>query len=346
MKRWIPITVAGDHPHPCGLIQRVDDKAISAILAQPIPPDGIQLDFDHYSGLTNAERQTLATMGIQLPSKAAGWIKKFTGRMVDGVQKIFGLAELTPEGEAAIANKSYVRTSPVYPRSALEHLGDGIVRTLAISSVALTNEPNIRAIGPILANRAAACLANSGETDMGDLTGATLAIERLAPIELENRNGENMEAIAKALNCEPTEEAILAAIAALKKSEPSEEEMANRAKAESDAESARKAELDGLKNRAEKAESELEAIRRKVEEDGINARVAAELAKYPDLPNRAAAEDILRADFAKGSAFLASMPVPEKVPGKNPGEEDLNNREDGNDQPCGVDRIRKHITKK
>lgn len=336
MRRWIPIEAAGDHPHPCGLIQRMDERAFTAILAQPIPAEGIQLDFDHYSDLTNAERQTLSSMGLQFPSAAAGWIKQFTRRIVDGVDKIFGLVDLTPDGEKAIANKSYLRTSPVHPKASLEYLGDGIVRPLAISKVALTNDPNITAIGPILANRAAAALANSNGKDAGDLMGKTLPLERLAPIGLENRTGEDMENIAKALNCEPTEESILAAIAALKPVEPSKEDMENRAKVEAEAETARKAELEGLKNRAEKAEAELDAVQKKITEDAINARVAAELAKYPDLPNRAEAEGILRKDFELGAKFLAGLPKGEKpaavVPGHTP--EELANRAAASKPAC------------
>lgn len=326
-RRLIPVEAAGDHPHPSGVIQRMDDKAFSAILAQPIPPEGLLLDFDHYSDLTNAEREAVEALGIQLPSQAAGWIKKFVRKVEGGLDRLFAEVDLTEEGETAIRNKSYLKTSPVHPRAFLEYLGDGIVRPLAISKVALTNEPNIAAIGAILNRRAAFDLANASAPD--GLVGPAMPFEEAAKGKgrksaVRNRQPKetNMEQIAAVLGCEPTEEAVLAAIKPLKELA----DVANRAKSE-EAEAARKAELDALKNRAEKAEGALAAIKAQAEADAITAKVNAELAKYPDLPNRAEAEGILRKDFELGAKFLAGLPkpAPAAVPGKVP--EDLNNRE-------------------
>lgn len=318
----------GDFPHPSGVVQRMDEKAFRSILSQPIPPEGLLLDIDHYSDLTNDDRVVLDAMGIQLPSAAAGWIRKFVRKVEGGLDRIFAEVDLTEDGETAIKNKTYLRTSPVHPRAFLEHLGDGIVRPLAISKVALTNEPNIRAIGAILANRAALALANSGGSDTGDLCGETLALEASAICvgekpELKNRKKKErpMERIAQELGCEATEDAVLAAIKPLKDAA----DLANRAASE-EAETARKAEFDALKNRAETAEAELSKIQAKVEEDAINARVAAELAKYPDLPNRAEAEAILRKDFELGSKFLAGLPAPAAAPAPGMKPEDLANR--------------------
>ncbi len=183
IKRWIPIGVAGEFPHSSGVVQVIDNRAMDAIASQPIPAEGIQLDFDHYSSLTEEERGVLKRLGIQLPSNAAGWIKKLARRTVDGLDKIFGLVDFTPEGERAIANKEYVWTSPVHPRAALENLGNGKVRPLAISKVALTNEPNIRAIGSLLNRRGLLDLENSNpEEKWITINGRPVRIESVVDI--------------------------------------------------------------------------------------------------------------------------------------------------------------------
>lgn len=324
----------GEFPHPAGVIQVMDDKAFDAILSQKIPKQGLLVDFDHYSDLTNDEREAVSKLGLQFPSKAAGWLKKFTRKVVDGVARLYADVDFTPEGDEAIANKSYLYTSPVHPGHALEYLGDGKVRPLAISKVALTNEPNIRAIGPILANRATLALANSEGKEPGDLLGDPQELEAGAEgkgqkAAFRNRTpGANMEQIAQALGCEATEEAVLAAIEPLKAAA----ELANRAAAEAaaQAEEARKAEMEALKNRAEAAEKALADMKAAQEQAAFDAKVSAELAKYPDLPNRAEAEAVLRKDFELGAKFLAGLPKPaapaaNSVPGQVP--EDLSNRE-------------------
>lgn len=317
MEKWIPVEVQGDFPHPSGLIQRVDDESFAAICNQKLPPEGLPLDFDHYGELTDGERLAIRDMGINLPTKAGGWMKEFAVKLVNGAKKLFARTELTPDGEKAIADKSYLRTSPVHPRSMLKSLGNGIVHILGISGCALTNKPNIEAIGAIL--NARPDLANA-DTASTPLFGQSQPIEDMANSETQPI-GENMESIAKALNCEPTEEAILAAIASLK---GAGEEMKN---AQTAADEARKVELAALTNRAETAEAdaakvkgEMEAVQKKITEDAMNARVAAELAKYPTLANRAEAEAVLRLDFDKGAALLAVMPNA-LVNGKSP--EDL-----------------------
>ena len=64
MRKWIPIEAAGEFPHSSGVVQVVDDKAIDAILSQEIPEGGLLLDFDHYSSLTQEEREALREMGF------------------------------------------------------------------------------------------------------------------------------------------------------------------------------------------------------------------------------------------------------------------------------------------
>ena len=150
------------------------------------------------------------------------------------------------------------------------------------------------------------------------------------------------EQIAKHLKLDPAaaDDVIVEAIRALVDKEASAQaEVQNRANELA----AKTTEADELKNRAEAAEAkvqEYEAAKVKSETD---AKVNSELAKYPDLPNRAQAEDLLRADFAKGSAFLASLKLPGKVPGKTP---DLNNRAGEEDnKPTGLARVIASFTK-
>lgn len=342
MRKWIPIEAAGEFPHSSGVVQVMDNRAFDSILSQPIPAEGIQLDFDHYSSLTDGERAKLKEMNIQLPSMAAGWIKKFKRVVSNGIEKVLGLTDFTPEGEAAVKGKGYIYTSPVHPRAKLENLGCGKVRPLAISKVALTNAPNIKAIGTVLDNRGSLDLENAASWADG-LHGEAQQIEPTAEdvrnsIEKETlkRKTRMKEQIAKLLKLDPAaaDDVIVETVRVLVGKEASAQadvqNRANELKAKTD-------EAAALKNRAEAAEAKVQATETARIKAETDAKVTAELAKYPDLPNRAQAEDLLRADFAKGSAFLASLKLPGKVPGKTP---DLNNRAGEEDnKPTGLARV-------
>jgi phage I-like protein len=325
----------------------MDDKAFDAILSQPIPPEGLMVDFDHYSSLTEDERAKLKEMNIQLPSKAAGWIRKMAKRVTDGLARIWAEVDLTPEGARAIEEKEYVWTSPVHPRAALENLGDGKVRPMAISKVALTNEPNIKAIGTVLDNRGSLDLENAASWADG-LHGEAQQIEDAAiderdSIEKEPRKRKTRmkEQIAKLLKLDPAadDDVIVEAVRALVEKEASAQaEVQNRANELA----AKTTEAAELKNRAETAETELGTMKTAQAKAEADAKVAAELAKYPDLPNRSQAEEILRADFDKGSAFLASLKITTKVPGQNP---DLANREENKTELRGIARVAAAVKK-
>lgn len=156
----IPILAKGEFPHAgAGVVQVVDDAALDAVAGQEIPAGGILLDFDHYSDLTEEERAALAAMGIVLPSEAAGWLKRFARRG----DKVFAEAELTPKGAESVEGKEYRFTSPTFDWAGLEDLGGGRVRPVHVEKVGLTNEPNMKAIGAILANRGRYPLANKDE---------------------------------------------------------------------------------------------------------------------------------------------------------------------------------------
>lgn len=325
-KILVPILAEGEFPHNSGIMQVVDAASLGAIENQQLPQNGILLDFDHYSDLTDDDKAELKRRGIQLPSGAAGWIKRLIRKAVNGVEKIFGEAELTDAGEAAVENGDYKFTSPVFPNSTLEHIGGIRFRPLSISKVALTNEPNIRAIGAILANR----------EHKTDILGAAVEIansDAESPVEKEDTTpkGRKMkEQIANLLKLDPNaaDEVIVDAVAAvIEKNAALEAEAEEKAAADEE-----------MKNRAEAAEAklaEVEAAKAKADED---AKVSAELDKYPDLENREAAGEMLRSNFDKGAAFLATLTFAKKVHGKSP-EDEIENRKPVESEPFGIGRI-------
>lgn len=411
MKATIPILAKGTFPKTVKgktVTQVVDEEALRAIEQQEIPPEGLLLDFDHYSDLTPDEIAKLKEMGIKLPSEAAGWIHGIT-RVDD---RLFAAVELTAAGEAAIAGKNYVFTSPVFDHRGFVPLESPSLRPTLIKKVALTNEPNIKAIGS-LRNRE------------GDEGGDGIPGEILFPIanrgdgaepenQTPNKEKTMLKKLATILGCEESEEAVEAAVkklsasleeitsaskaakeakekaetaqaeaeaksskawaeadaaraeakAAIAAKEAAEtkaaEDLANRA-AEAEKSEAEKAEL---KTAKEAAESQLGDLKNRVAElEGqiaekdkslFDAKVAAELDKYPDLKNRAEAEAVLRADFAAGCKFLASLPAPAKATatarpfGGNP--EDLANRAGDPDETrgeaTGCDRVVKALKNK
>lgn len=417
MKATIPILAKGTFPHTVKgreVVQVVDEEALRAIEQQSIPPDGILVDFDHYSDLTPDEIAKLKEMGIKLPSEAAGWIRGIT-RVGD---KLFASVDLTAAGEAAIEGKNYVFTSPVFAKEGHVALDRPRVRPTLIKKVALTNEPNIRAIGAI---------ANRAEDEDDPSAPILFPIANRgdgAEPETQNPNKEKTmlnKQLAPLLGCEETDEAILAAakkmVASLKeitsahnaakeaeekaKAAQDEAEVKSRKawadaeKANADAEAARaeakaavaakeaaeakaaedlanraaetekaEAEKAELKTAKEAAESQIGDLKNRVAElEGqiaerdkslFDAKVKAELDKYPDLKNRAEAEAVLRSDFAAGCKFLATLPAPAKAPdparpfGANP--EDLANRAGDGDETSGeavgCDRIVKALKNK
>lgn len=303
----VPVLKKGSYPHSRGVVQIVDDESIRAVLDQPIPPEGLIFDFDHYSDLTANERKTLANMGIQLPSDASGWIRSFS--LAKDGETVLANVDWTEAGSRAVREGKYKYTSPVFPISDCQYLGGNKVRPRRISKVALTNEPNMNAIGAIFANRAPA-LANNGDASADVEPGVAI------PLEANNKpqpkqEKSNMEKINSALGIakDATEDAAVAAIEQLKT-----------AKAASDKNA------DALKNRAEKAENEAKELRDAKAKAELGANITAELAKYPNLPNREAAETLLRANFDAGKAFLATLPntpaksTPSANAGKAPNE--------------------------
>lgn len=87
------------------------------------------------------EHQTLA--GTEAP--AAGWIKELVNK---GKEGIWGIIEWTDRGKTYVKNKEYRYVSPVF----LKRVSDN--RVVKLINVALTNQPNIDGMVPIM-NKAA-----------------------------------------------------------------------------------------------------------------------------------------------------------------------------------------------
>jgi hypothetical protein len=142
---WYQIEVTGEHPAGENRVQVIDETALDAIVARFQKEKdeagenfaGILVDRDHLSH--DLENETAAM----------AWLKDLTVR--DG--QLYAQLELTSEGSAAVSGKVYKFFSTEYSASDLEDLGDGRVRPLRLSGLALTNRPNNRGGKPI-SNRA------------------------------------------------------------------------------------------------------------------------------------------------------------------------------------------------
>lgn len=321
----VPVLKKGEYPHARGVVQVVDDAAIAAILGQEIPPEGLLFDFDHYSDLTNHERAKLKEMGILLPSDASGWIHGFT--MGDDGNTLYATVDWTEAGERAVKSGAYKYPSPVFPTASCEYIGGNRVRPKRISKVALTNEPNMKAIGPVLANREPGPDGGGAEENVfGPVYETAIGVEANDRPKKENHQMDEKLTAALGLEKDATVDAAVAAIDAIKSGKTASE--------------AKTAELETQKtelaNRVSAQDAELKTLREAKAKAELDANVAAELAKYPNLPNREAAETLLRANFDAGKAFLATMPnttaksAPAANAGKGANPEDgasLKNRE-------------------
>ena len=340
MKTKVPVLRKGEFPHSKGVVQVIDDEAIQSVLAQEIPPEGLLFDFDHYSDLTNDERTALSKTGIMLPSDASGWIHSFTAG--DDGNTVYAEVDWTEAGEKAVRGGAYKYTSPVFPRTACEYLGGNRVRPRRISKVALTNEPNMKTIGAILANRDA--LANGGaeaENVPGPVYETAISVGAHGASHEEKERMDEKLTAALGLEKDATVDAAVAAIETLKTAKTDGETA--KAEAESKATEAETKSAE-LANRVAAMETELKQLRDEKAKAEQDALVSAELAKYPSLPNREAAEAMLRADMNAGKAFLESMkdtlskPAANAGKGANP-EETIKNREESKPELHGVDRI-------
>ncbi len=260
-KAWHLIVPVGEFPHPKGVVQVIDRASVDAMAHAFDPSRKVLVDFDHYSDLTNDQRDAVKAAKVLLPSDAAGWVTAVRAT----AKGLAGEIDFTPAGDAALGNRSYRFLSPVFLGRDVESDGEGRVRPLRLAKVGLTNEPNMTAI-PALANR--------GEDEQ--LIGP--AVDCMAN-RMDKEQGEKMDYKAKlcnALNLDPakaTDEEIDAAITARK--------------AKDDESAAKVAEGEEMANRVKKLESA-----------ALKVRVDAALSEHAGvIANRADIESALTADF-------------------------------------------------
>ena len=141
---WGQVTPCGEFPHAgAGVTQVIDREACDMIAADfngrksDANFPGVLVDFDHFS------------LDTEKSSEAAGWISELESRDTG----LWARVRWSDAGLAAVQGGRFRLMSPVFPPpSACEDLGGGRIRPLALVSVALTNEPNIKGGRPI-ANR-------------------------------------------------------------------------------------------------------------------------------------------------------------------------------------------------
>ncbi len=104
------------------------------------------------------EHQTLADPPVEAP--AAGWIKKLINRGEDGV---WAAIEWTERARQYIANREYKYVSPVW----LKRISDN--RVFRLINVALTNQPNIDGMVPLINKLGFEGQENTKEAVMKDL---------------------------------------------------------------------------------------------------------------------------------------------------------------------------------
>jgi phage I-like protein len=191
---WHLVVPKGEFPHAeSGLHQVIDDVAVASIArrfaSETAAPDfaGLLVDYDHFSQETGR------------PSEAAGWVIGLEGR-ADGV---WARVRWTDRGEACVRGGRYRFFSPSWLAGECEMLGQGRVRPMRLDRLALTNDPNLRGIRP-LTNRC-------GEPAS---RGIDAAEERKGN---EHRRSMTKELLIElGLDAEATEQAVLAAVRALK----------------------------------------------------------------------------------------------------------------------------------
>jgi len=111
----------------------LDDDSMDSIIAT-FERRGNRMVIDY-------EHQTLT--GSQAP--AAGWVQKFTKK---GAEGLWAVVEWTDKAKNYIANKEYLYFSPVFWVTAKER------KVVAIKNIALTNDPKVNHLRPIIAKLA------------------------------------------------------------------------------------------------------------------------------------------------------------------------------------------------
>lgn len=140
---WHQIEVTGEHPTVLNdgtrITQQIDAEALNSIVhhfdlivdAPGFP--GLLVDRDHLSHDPANDTEAIA------------WLKDL--RIENG--QLEGLLDWTDEGGAAVLNKRYKFFSTEYGPGGWEDLGEGRIRPLVLTGLALTNRPNNKGGKPI-----------------------------------------------------------------------------------------------------------------------------------------------------------------------------------------------------
>jgi phage I-like protein len=337
-KRWIQIAPLGEYPHPAGVVQVIDAPAIAAMAAAFDPARKALIDFDHYSDLSNAQRTAIEEADVSLPSEAAGWIEALDARP-DG---LYGLADMTPEGEMAIRNGEYRFLSPVWLRRDCEDAGQDRLRPKRLHKIGLTNEPNIRDLRPLVNRRR-----------VGAVTGPLAPLANSAPVEppatvVEPEPTEivAMDYRAKlivllGLDADATDEQIMAAIEAMKNSEAEEEEKrkAEMANAEEEAKK-REEEVANAEAAAKAKDEEIADLKNRLDESRkatLAAQVETDLVEFAGvIKDKAATRKALLSNREAARAVLANVRPP-ALPNRADGSPPI---PDTKPELTGIDRAR------
>jgi len=269
---WFQIIPMGMFPHPSGDKQLIDATACEAIVnrfkadAAAANFGGILVDYDHFS------------LDTDKPSEAAGWIMDLQNR-ADGV---YAQIRWAGDGEAKVKSGAYRYVSPVWNRADCVTV-DGALRPMRLSTVALTNDPNIKVTKP-LSNRS----TEPGPADPGKETPGSTGGE-------ESTMDYKAELLAMlGLPAEATDEQITAAKAAKAC------EIANACK-----------EKDAMQNRAVTAETKLLDY----EKAALIVQVDKDLDEHKDvIANREEVKAQLLVNREGTLKIIKSMRKPEAMP--------------------------------
>lgn len=136
---WYHIAPIGEHPHPKGIVQVIDQDAVNTMVQnfreKSSEPNfaGLLVDYDHVSQGGSTE--------------AAGWIMNLDGR-ADG---LWANINWSNTGKEKVEGGEYRLVSPVWKRSDCVPVdGDkSRCRPTVLDSLGLTNEPNLKGLKPL-----------------------------------------------------------------------------------------------------------------------------------------------------------------------------------------------------
>lgn len=142
---WIHIVPMGEFAHAAsGLTEVYDRMAMDRIMADFRARSAAE----NWPGIYVGEEHFYYDNARS--TEAYGWIKDLRA----GADGIWGKVEWTDIGRQAVENRRFKFVSPVHLRSDVEFVDDRRVRPVAVDTIGLTNNPNLRGMVP-LRNRGA-----------------------------------------------------------------------------------------------------------------------------------------------------------------------------------------------